>query len=208
MSGPRIAIVDYQAGNLRSVQKALERFGANAVVTNDRSEIVESDGLVFPGQGANNSSMRHLRATGLIEPIKQFVGSGRPFLGVCLGLQLLLEGSDEGAEPGLGILEGWVRRLPNDVKVPHMGWNRVELQAGHPVFAGVASGSFFYFVHSYYADPVDDGLTTGTTEYGVRFCSAVSWGNAAAVQFHPEKSGSIGLTVYRNFVDLTSAAMG
>ena len=205
MSGPRIVIVDYQAGNLRSVHKALERFGADAVVTSDPGDIVGADGLVFPGQGANDSAMRHLRTRGLVEPIRDFVSGGRPFLGVCLGLQLLFEGSDEGVEPGLGLLDGWVRRLPAGVKVPHMGWNRVEIRGDHPVFAGVATGSYFYFVHSYYADPVDETLTTGTTDYGVKFCSAVSWGNAVAVQFHPEKSGTVGLSLYRNFVELSGA---
>ena len=208
MSGPRIAVVDYQAGNLRSVHKALQRFGADAVVTGDAGELARADALVFPGQGANDSSMRHLGSTGLVEPIKEFVRGGKPFLGVCLGLQLLFEGSDEGVEPGLGLLPGWVRRLPGGVKVPHMGWNRVDLRADHPLFDGVASGSYFYFVHSYYPDPADDALTTGTTDYGVRFCSAVSWDNAAAVQFHPEKSGAIGLRVYENFVKLAAASAG
>ena len=202
MSGPKIAIVDYQAGNVRSVQKALERVGADAAITSDSDGIDRADALVFPGQGANDSSMRHLKARGLVEPIKEFVSSGRPFLGVCLGLQLLFEGSDEGVEPGLGLLAGWVRRLPPHTKIPHMGWNRVELRASHPVFEGVPSGSYFYFVHSYYADPEDEGLETGTTVYGIPFCSAVSWGNAVAVQFHPEKSGATGLTLYDNFVRL------
>lgn len=204
MSAPRIAVVDYQAGNLRSVEKALRRFGADAFVTSDSDELDRADALVFPGQGANDSSMRHLRSAGLVEPIKEFVQAGRPFLGVCLGLQLLFEGSDEGTEPGLGLLPGWVRRLPGGVKVPHMGWNRVDLRADHPVFDGVESGSYFYFVHSYYPDPADDALTIGTTDYGVRFCSAVSWDNAAAIQFHPEKSGAIGLRVYENFVKLAA----
>lgn len=208
MSGPRIAVVDYQAGNLRSVEKALQRFGADAVVTGDSDAVAGADALVFPGQGANDSSMRHLRSSGLVEPIREFVGSGRPFLGVCLGLQLLFEGSDEGVEPGLGLIPGWVRRLPGGVKVPHMGWNRVDLRGDHPVFDGVASGSYFYFVHSYYPDPADDHLTTGTTSYGVRFCSAVGWDNAAAVQFHPEKSGAIGLRIYENFVKLAGASAG
>ncbi len=208
MSAPRIAVVDYQAGNLRSVVKALQRFGADTVVTSDSDEVAGADALVFPGQGANDPSMRHLKASGLVEPIKEFVRSERPFLGVCLGLQLLFEGSDEGVEPGLGLLSGWVRRLPGDVKVPHMGWNRVHLQADHPVFDGVASGSYFYFVHSYYPDPADETLATGTTSYGVPFCSAVSWANAAAVQFHPEKSGVTGLRIYENFVKLAGGAAG
>ncbi len=197
-----VAIVDYQAGNLRSVQKALERFGARAVVTSDRDRIGAADAMVFPGQGANDSSMRHLRALGLVEPIREFVHSGRPFMGVCLGLQLLLEGSDEGVEPGLGLLEGWVRRLPPGCKTPHMGWNRVSFRQDHPVFEGVRDGSYFYFVHSYYADPEDKALVAGETTYGVEFCSALGWGNVAAVQFHPEKSGEAGLTLYKNFVKL------
>jgi glutamine amidotransferase len=205
MSAPRIAVVDYQAGNLRSVEKALQRFGADVVVTSDSGELAGADALVFPGQGANDSSMRHLRARGLVEPIREFVRGGKPFLGVCLGLQLLFEGSDEGVEPGLGLLSGWVRRLPGGVKVPHMGWNRVDLRADHPVFDGVASGSYFYFVHSYYADPQDESVVLGTTSYGLDFCSAAAWDNVVAVQFHPEKSGDLGLRIYRQFIDLVEA---
>jgi glutamine amidotransferase len=200
MTGPEIAIVDYQAGNLRSVQKALERFGASARVTSDSAAIGRADAMVFPGQGANDSSMRHLRARGLVGPIKDFIDSGKPFLGVCLGLQLLLEGSDEGVEPGLGVIPGRVRRLPPGIKVPHMGWNQVELRQPHPVLDGVPSGAYFYFVHSYYADPVEGATVAGTTTYGVEFCSALARDNVLAVQFHPEKSGDVGLRLYENFV--------
>ena len=200
-----VAIVDYQAGNLRSVQKALERSGASAVITSDPEEISRAAGMVFPGQGANDSSMRHLKARGLVGPIKDFIAGGRPFLGVCLGLQLLLDGSDEGVEPGLGILSGWSRRLPAGLKVPHMGWNQVELRQSHPVLEGVPTGSHFYFVHSYYADPESTSLTVGATSYGVEFCSAVAWDNVVAVQFHPEKSGAVGLRIYRNFVQLVES---
>ena len=202
MAGPCIVIVDYQAGNLRSVQKALERFGARAVITSDAGEIGLADGMVFPGQGANDSAMRHIKAKGLVEPIKEFVSSGRPFLGVCLGLQLLLDGSDEGVEPSLGVIGGRARRLPPGLKSPHMGWNQVELSVRHPVFDGVPSGSNFYFVHSYYADPEDRSVVAGSTEYGITFCSAIAWDNVLAVQFHPEKSGGVGLKLYRNFVRL------
>ena len=201
-----VAVLDYQAGNLRSVQKALERFGARAVITSDEGEISRADAMVFPGQGANDSSMRHLRARGLVEPIVDFIASGKPFLGVCLGLQLLLEGSDEGTEPGLGVLAGRVRRLPEGAKVPHMGWNQVEFHASHPVLEGVESGAHFYFVHSYYADPERTSLVAGTTSYGVEFCSAVAWDNVVAVQFHPEKSGATGLRLYRNFVRLVDGS--
>lgn len=206
MNNPTIAIVDYQAGNLRSVQKALERSGARARITSDAGDIERADGVVFPGQGACDSSMRQLRARGLIEPIRESIASGKPFLGVCLGLQLLLEGSDEGVEPGLGVLAGRVRRLPDGVKIPHMGWNQLQLRLTHPVLDGIPGGSHFYFVHSYYADPDDRAVIAGTTTYAIEFCSAVAWGNVAAVQFHPEKSGAVGLRLYQNFVGLVESS--
>ena len=204
MSAPDIAIVDYQAGNLRSVQKALERFGARAIITSDAGHVARADALVFPGQGANDSAMRQLKARGLVAPIRDFVASGKPFLGVCLGLQLLLEGSDEGTEPGLGVLVGRCRHLPSGVKVPHMGWNQVEFHLDHPVLEGVRSGTYFYFVHSYYADLKESSLVAGTTTYGIEFCSATAWDNVVAVQFHPEKSGANGLQLYENFVRLAA----
>ena len=206
MSGPTIAIVDYQAGNLRSVYKALERSGARPRITSDAGEIEGADGLVFPGQGASDSSMRELRARGLVGPITEFIEGGKPFFGVCLGLQLMLEASDEGVETCLGVPAGRVRRLPGGIKVPHMGWNQVALHRPHPVLDGVPSGSYFYFVHSYYADPEDRSVLAGTTTYGVDFCSAVAWDNVIAVQFHPEKSGAVGLRLYDNFVNLVAAS--
>ena len=208
MTVPRVAIVDYQAGNVRSVQKALERCGAHAEVTADPAVFQTSDAMVFPGQGACDSSMRALRQRGLVDPIKAFVGEGKPFLGVCLGLQLLLDGSDEGDEPGLGLVKGWARRLPegDGRKIPHMGWNSVDLQFDSPLFGRVPNGSYFYFVHSYYADPVEQEVVLGETSYGIDFCSALERDNVAAVQFHPEKSGEIGLTVYENFVRAAARA--
>ena len=206
MSEPTITIVDYQAGNLRSVQKALERFGVRAKITSDAGDIRRADGVVFPGQGACDSSMRHLRERDLVSPIADFVKSGKPFLGVCLGLQLLLEESDEGEEPCLGILKGRVRRLPPGLKIPHMGWNQVDFQVQHPILKDVPNGSYFYFVHSYYTDPQDKGLIAGKTTYGMEFCSAVAWDNVVAVQFHPEKSGTVGLRIYENFVTLVEAS--
>ena len=202
MTSPTIAIVDYQAGNLRSVQKALERFGARAIVTSEPETIRTARGLVFPGQGASDPSMCALRDRALIDPIKDYVDSGKPFMGVCLGLQLLLDSSDEGVEPGLGVMAGRVRRLPGGLKVPHMGWNEVGFRSEHPVLSGVPSGSHFYFVHSYYADPADESLVAGTTTYGVEFCSVAAKDNWIAFQFHPEKSGAIGLKLYENFVEL------
>ena len=206
MSEPNIAIVDYQAGNVSSVQKAIAASGGNAEISSEPDDISNADALVFPGQGACDSSMRELNQKNLVEPIKDFIKSGKPFLGICLGLQLLLDGSDEGSEPGLGILRGHVRRLPNDLKVPHMGWNRVQFHRTHPLFDGIPNGSYFYFVHSYYADLVDKEFVIGTTDYGVEFCSAAGKNNVLAVQFHPEKSGSLGLRIYGQFVQLVRKA--
>ena len=205
MSDARITIVDYQAGNLRSVQKALERFGVRPVISSDPKDIEEADGVVFPGQGAAGPAMRNLEARELTEPIKRYIGDGRPFLGVCLGLQLLLEGSDEHDEACLGVLPGRVRRLPSTVKIPQMGWNSVELSSSHPIFSGVPDGSYFYFVHSYYADPEDSTVVAGTSTYGLRFASAVARDNLVAVQFHPEKSGATGLRLYASFIDMVRA---
>ena len=202
MSSPTIAIVDYQAGNLRSVQKALQRYGAKTVITSDPKRIETANGVVFPGQGASDPSMCALRDRALIAPIRNFIESGRPFMGVCLGLQLLLDVSDEGVEPGLGVIPGRVKRLPEGLKVPHMGWNEVRFRAEHPVLEGVPDGMHFYFVHSYFADPADESVVAGTTSYGVEFCSVAAKDNWIAFQFHPEKSGVIGLRLYQNFVEL------
>ena len=208
---PSIAIIDYKAGNLRSVQKALEECGATAHITADAEDISAADGVVFPGQGACDASMLSIRERGLFEIIRHSIDSGKPFLGVCLGLQLLLESSEEGEEPCLAILKGSTKRLPPEktvqvgVKIPHMGWNSVSLSVQHPVFEGIPNDSYFYFVHSYYADPEDKDIVAGVTNYGIDFCSAVAWDNVAAVQFHPEKSGAVGLRLYRNFLTLVDA---
>ena len=207
---PSISIIDYDAGNIRSVQKALEECGASARITSEADEIIAADGVVFPGQGACDSSMQSIRERGLFDIIKQSIDSGKPFLGVCLGLQLLLESSEEGDEPCLAILKGSTKRLPPEktdqagLKIPHMGWNSVSLSVRHPVFDGIPDESYFYFVHSYYADPEDKNIVAGITNYGIDFCSAVAWDNVAAVQFHPEKSGAVGLRIYRNFLSLVS----
>ena len=208
---PSIAIIDYKAGNLRSVQKALEECGATARITADAEDISAADGVVFPGQGACDASMLSIRERGLFEIIRHSIDSGKPFLGVCLGLQLLLESSEEGEEPCLAILKGSTKRLPPEktdrvgLKIPHMGWNNVSLSIQHPVFEGIPNDSYFYFVHSYYADPEDKDIVAGVTNYGIDFCSAVAWDNVAAVQFHPEKSGAVGLRLYRNFLTLIDA---
>ena len=206
MTAPLIAIVDYRAGNVRSVERALQRFGADARVTPDARLIERADGVVFPGQGACDSSMVELRRRCLVEPIREYIASGRPFLGVCLGMQLLLERSEEGDEPCLGVIPDTVRRFPRDLglKVPHMGWNRVSFSQSPAMMRGVPDGSYFYFVHGYYADPELDEVVASTTYYGLEFCSGVAWDNVIGVQFHPEKSGDVGLGVYRNFVQMAT----
>ena len=196
----RIAIVNYQAGNLRSVQKALEKVGAEAFVTSNPDDILTADGVVFPGQGACDSSMQNLRSRQLDTTIKEAISNGKPFLGVCLGMQLLLQNSDEGDESCLGILNGSVRELPNTVKRPHMGWNQVQILNNDLLFRDIPQDSFFYFVHSFYADPMQSEVVSGVTDYGIEFCSALSFDNVNAVQFHPEKSGLIGLQIYDNFL--------
>ena len=196
-----LAVVDYGAGNLRSVLRALASAGAEPVVVADPDAVLRAYALVFPGVGAAGSAMRRLREQGLDEAIREFHRSGRPVLGVCLGLQLLFEWSEEdGGTPGLGLLPGQVRRFPDGLKVPHMGWNRVRLRQDHPLFAGIPDGTYFYFVHSYYAEPADQGFIVGTTDYGVEFASVVGRDNLVATQFHPEKSSRWGLAVYANFL--------
>ena len=200
-SSLKIVVIDYQSGNLRSVAKALETVGAAPLVTEDAAELASADAVILPGVGSGPAAMAALKQRGMVEPLRDYVHSGRPFLGVCLGLQLLLESTEEGNAPCLGIVPGQVRRLPPGLKVPHMGWNSVELNRSHPVFRGIPTGSHFYFVHSYYADPVDHSALAGATDYGLTFCSVFAKDNLVATQFHPEKSGSAGLQIYRNFLD-------
>ena len=195
-----VIVVDYEMGNLRSVARALEKAGVSATVSSDPEALLQADAVVLPGVGAADAAMRALRARGLADPIREYVASGRPFLGVCLGLQLLLRDTQEGDVPCLGVAPGRVRRLPPGLKVPHMGWNWVDFRREHPVFEGLEAGGHFYFVHSYYPEPEDEGWVAGVTEYGVTFCSALARHNLTATQFHPEKSGPTGLRIYRNFV--------
>ena len=201
-SSIKLVVIDYQSGNLRSVAKALESVGVSPLVTGDAAQIGTADAVVFPGVGAGPAAMEELRRRGLVDPIREYLASGRPFLGICLGLQLLLERTEEGNADCLGSIAGRVKRLPGGMKVPHMGWNSVRFQRQHPVFEGIPQDSHFYFVHSYYAAPADDTWVAGTTDYGVSFCSIYARDNLVATQFHPEKSGRLGLRIYENFVNL------
>ena len=201
---PNIAVINYGGGNTRSVTLALEKFGATPILATEPKHIENADSLVFPGQGANDPSMRNLRKSKLIDPILRFVESERPFLGICLGLQLLFESSEEGTERGLGIFKGTVKKLPNNLKIPHMGWNMVNFQKNNESLFDLPTNDYFYFVHSYYVVPADSSLICGTTEYGLEFCSAATYKNVLAVQFHPERSGEVGLQIYKHFVSITN----
>jgi imidazole glycerol-phosphate synthase subunit HisH len=209
MSGrPRIAVVDYGAGNLVSIDQALTTVGAEVVLVRDREAIRGADALVVPGVGAAEPAMTRLGARGLTEPIRAWLAADRPFLGVCLGLQLLFESSDEDGATTLGVVPGRSVRLEDAPTLPHIGWNQVERTRPHPLFDGIADGTDFYFVHSYAGVPDDAAgdLVLATTEHGSRFVSAVARGSMAGVQFHPERSGPDGLRLLANFVDLVRAA--
>ena len=196
----RIVVIDYESGNLRSVARAVEKAGVVPDVSSDPKALDTADGVILPGVGSGPAAMAALASRGLVSPLLGYIASGRPFLGVCLGLQLLLDATDEGDADCLGLVAGRVRRLPNGLKVPHMGWNTVEFQREHPLWQGIPQGSHFYFVHSYYADPVARADVAGVTEYGVPFCSIYARDNVVATQFHPEKSGDNGLRIYANFI--------
>jgi glutamine amidotransferase len=211
-----IAIVDYGAGNLRSVAHAVEHVGLPAVVTSDAQEILAADGVILPGVGAAADTMRNLQSHDLVGVVKEVMARGTPFLGVCMGLQALFTVSEEGGEhPCLDVLPGTVRRFPPGLNVPHMGWNQVKQRAAYPFFDGIPDNANFYFVHSYFVDPQDWSAVAGETDYGVQFPSVVIKDNLMATQFHPEKSGEHGLQLYANFgrivqgeLDLTAHRAG
>ena len=193
-----IAVVDYGSGNLHSVSRAIARVGGSALVTRDPDEIAGADALVIPGVGHFGACMRAICHHGMDRAIEDFRATGRPVFGVCVGMQVLFEGSDEDPEPGLGVLPRRVERLTGDVKVPHMGWNTTTFTSPHPYLEGLPDGTRFYFVHSF--APGVDETTAATTTHGVTFAAAVARGNVFATQFHPEKSGEAGLHVYERFV--------
>lgn len=202
-----IVVIDYGMGNLRSVQKGLERLGFDARVSADPDVVKQADRLILPGVGAFKDCMRNLVKGGFVEPILRHIEAGRPFLGICLGLQLLFSESEEfGLHQGLGVLPGRVVRFPEgmtcggeELKVPHMGWNQLQLCTPSPLFDGVEEGSFVYFVHSYHVVPEDGAVVAAATDYGITFCASVWKDNITACQFHPEKSQQVGLRILKNF---------
>ena len=201
-----IAMIDYDAGNIKSVEKALQKLGAEVVITNDPETILRADRVILPGVGAFGDAMANLKKYGLVEVIQEVVAKGTPFLGICLGLQLLFERSDEtpGVE-GLGILKGEILRIPEcgELKIPHMGWNSLHFQNEGRLFRGLPEQSYVYFVHSYYLKAEEESIVKATTEYGVTIHASVEKDNVFACQFHPEKSSDVGLQILRNFVELS-----
>ena len=199
------AIIDYDAGNLKSVEKALQALGEETVITRDREEILAADRVILPGVGAFGDAMEKLHQYGLVEIIRQVVQKGTPFLGICLGLQLLFEESEESqGVPGLGILKGKIRRIPNTpgLKIPHMGWNSLTLRPETRLFSGLGEEPYVYFVHSYYLEAADPEIVAASADYGVVIHAAVETGNVFVCQFHPEKSSDTGLQILKNFIGL------
>ena len=198
---PHIAIIDYRMGNLRSVQKGFEHAGvADVVITDDPAVIETASGIVLPGVGAFRDASANLEVSGIEEVLRRKIGTGTPFLGICLGMQLLADvGLEDGEYTGLGLVPGTCERLPGGVKIPHIGWNTVEYPRDSLLFDGIPESTAFYFVHSYRLVPKDDSVIVGSTEYGVRFAAAVQSDNLYAVQFHPEKSSVMGLRLLANF---------
>lgn len=205
--GPLIAVADYGAGNLVSIEQALGAVGARVVVARDSDQLRAADGLIVPGVGAAAPAMERLDGAGLIEPIREWIAADRPYLGICLGLQLLFEASDEDGATTLGVLAGRTVQLAAAPTLPHIGWNQVERTREHPLFAGIAPGADFYFVHSFAgASAIDDDTVLARTSHGMPFVSAIARGALLGVQFHPERSGTDGLRLLGNFASIVAAA--
>ncbi|MFC1570929.1 imidazole glycerol phosphate synthase subunit HisH [Candidatus Margulisiibacteriota bacterium] len=205
-----IAIIDYGSGNLRSVQKAFQKLGFSAEITKDKTSIRGAKGVVLPGVGSFDAALSELRQFGLEAAIEEAIALGKPFLGICLGLQHLFESSQEGQQKGLGILKGEVKKFKfagtpwQNQSIPHMGWNRLLIQHKAPIFEDIENGSMVYFAHSYHVVPKDEMIVATRTDYGIEFVSAVWKDNLFGIQFHPEKSGEVGLKIIRNFGKLCS----
>ena len=199
-----IAVIDYGAGNIRNVVNAINRLGYLIKLTNDPDVVLSADTVILPGVGAAGDTVSSLKRLDLIEPVRHTISENKPFLGICIGLQILFtETEEDKGQKCLDVLPGIVKKLPAGQKIPHMGWNQVNQMFDHPIFDGVTDYSNFYFVHSYYVDPEDRSLIAGTTDYGVEFCSIIAKGNMVGTQFHPEKSGDAGLKILDNFLRIS-----
>jgi glutamine amidotransferase len=198
-----VTVIDYGAGNLRSVVNAISSVGYSAKVTDKPADILSAEVLILPGVGSAGATMKSLQELGLIQPIRDYIAEDKPFFGICIGMQVLLSEAEEGGRQScLDVIEGNVKMLKaQGLKIPHIGWNQVNLKETHPAFNDITNGSNFYFVHSYYTEPLDENLVLGTTEYGMAFPSVIRRGRLLATQFHPEKSGTIGLKLYANFLN-------
>ena len=204
-----IALIDYDAGNIKSVEKALQLLGEEVVLTRDRDKLLAADRVILPGVGSFGDAMENLNRFGLVPVIHEITDRGTPFLGICLGLQLLFERSEESPGiPGLGILKGEILRIPEKegLKIPHMGWNSLELQNNGRLFRGIEGQPYVYFVHSYYLEASDEGIVRAAAEYGTRIHASVEQGNVFSCQFHPEKSSDVGLTILKNFASIGKGA--
>jgi glutamine amidotransferase len=203
---PKVAVVDYGAGNLRSVVSALRTLDCQAVVVESPDDVSTAHAMILPGVGAAADTMSNLHSRGLSDVVLEWLSAERPFLGICMGMQVLFSYSEEGGgQQCLGVLPGRVVRLPQGLKVPHMGWNQVHQSGRLPLFRDIPNDANFYFVHSYVAQPDDESIISATTIYGAPFCSAVQRGSLVATQFHPEKSGALGLQLYENFLEMAAA---
>jgi len=201
-----IAIIDYNAGNITSVARALQNIGQDYVITDDTQKLEAASHVIFPGVGAAGEAMAYLKEKKLDTWMKAWIKTGKPLMGICLGTQIILEFSEENSTVCIGLVTGSTKRFPDDIseagqklKIPHMGWNSVSFRRSHPVFKGIAADAEFYFVHSYYPAPADNAFVLGITNYGIQFCSVLAKNNLVAMQFHPEKSGRPGLQILRNF---------
>jgi len=198
-----VTVIDYGAGNLRSVANAISSVGCSVIITDKPADILSAKVLILPGVGSAGATMKSLEKLGLVQPIRDYIAEDRPFLGICIGLQVLLSEAEEGGmQRCIGVIEGNVRMIKADgLKIPHIGWNQVDIGREHPVFEGINKGTNFYFVHSYYAAPLNKAVILGTTEYGISFPSVLQQGRLLATQFHPEKSGLCGLALLQRWLN-------
>tara|TARA_B100001179_G_scaffold66591_1_gene46573 strand:- start:1257 stop:1862 length:606 start_codon:yes stop_codon:yes gene_type:complete len=197
----KIHIIDYDAGNIESIRNALKKIGCEPITTNNPKDLFKAKAIIFPGQGSFPAAMKKLNKNGIDKTLIELINNKMPFMGICLGLQLMFAKSEEGECNGLNLFKGTVPKIPDSVKVPHIGWNNVSFNKSHPIFNGIPDNSYFYFIHSYYVNPDNRDNIIAQTSYGVEFCSAFAYENYVGLQFHPERSGDYGLQIYQNFIN-------